>query len=321
MPPDQLRQLAQAFANCNQTLSHRGFVSLQGTPFSQSNGMVSLQNGDLPPWASGNQSGNGQAFSPGQYGFTYYGGNYYGEGGPSSTFNNFFSGGNTYNNAFNSTPVQLSVDNRSFEFPPVGGGYTSNWTTYQGDSNFFDFADRSEVNTNYFFGGPTFQVAGDSYFDNSQVQNLYSQTLTVQEVNAAELNGESLESDQADPAFAGPGGPPGAPGNPAAAGPAGAAGAAGPPGAAGLPFFLIAGGGAGGGGGININPPVDLRPLADALQRLLNARDALLRKNIRRIATEMIRKSCWELGDDCCITVKTPNPEPEATLPRNDCCP
>lgn len=314
LPQDQLRQLTQVFANCNQALSHRGTVDLQGAPFYQRNGALSQPfDGALPPWASGNLSGNGAPYSPGAGG-SYYGGNYYGVDGPASSFNLAFSPGNSYTFNFSGTEPGDFTGTGPVETPPGGGGYTSDWNTYFGDTNTFDFSDRSARNTNFYYGGPTFQVAGDSYFDNSITQNSYVTNQYVGNLDAPLINGIEARPDLGDPAGAGPGGAPGAPGNPAAAGPGGAAGPAGANGfglfgvpGQGVQNFFFFGGGFGGGA---VGPGVGGFPRP--IQPIFNIRGFTPREvrflidNILKRVRDLFDDLEATLEDDCSITLKLP---------------
>lgn len=330
LPPDQLRQLTQVFANCNQSLTHRGTVDLQGLPFYQRNGMLSqIYDGrNPPPWASGNRGGNGESFgggSPGNVagsGGSYYGGNYYGVDAGTSAVNLAYTAGSNYTFQFAGANPGDYQGGGPTVFPPAGGGYTSNWNTYYGDQNAWDFSDRSTRNTNFFYGGPTFQVAGDSYFDNSNIQNAYVTNQYAVSLNAQSLNGENAIGDRGDPAVAGPNGPPGGNGNPAAAGPGGvvAAGVGG-----GLiqqliqNFFFGGGfGGAAGGGGFGFGPPIRViqpqgpKPLTpwqeELLRRNREKNDRKRQEQQQEQKTkDLLRDVTATLEDDCSITLTIPD--------------
>jgi hypothetical protein len=308
LPPDQLRQLAQVFANCNQSLTHRGQIDLKGMPFYQQNGMLSqIYDGlNAPPWAAGSLAGNGQTFG----GSSYFGGNYYGVDGPASTFNLAYSPGNRIAFNFGSANPGSYEGGSPYVFPPIGGGYTSNWNTYQGDNNAWDFSDRSTRNQNFYYGGPSFQVAGDSYFDNSITQNSYATNQYVTNLTVDQVNGEAAVSDRGDPAIAGPGGAPGAPGNPEAALPAvGAAGGINPQV---IQNLLVLGGNVviGGGGGVG-GLLVQLFFQLPGGERQLNPRqEELLRRNRekaeRKLEAERLKGITAQLNDDCTITLTIP---------------
>lgn len=306
LPPDQLRQLTQVFANCNQSLTHRGQIDLKGMPFYQQNGMLSqIYDGlNAPPWAAGSLAGNGEAFG----GSSYFGGNYYGVDGPASAFNLAYSPGNNFAFNFSSANPGSYTDGGPYVFPPVGGGYTSNWNTYLGDNNAWDFSDRSERNQNFYYGGPTFQVAGDSYFDNTTTQNSYVTNHYVTNLTVEQVNGQPAKPDRGDPGDAGPGGAPGAPGNPEAAVPG--------QGAVGniinqqfIQNFFGGGGGGGPGRPGPIGPPG--LPGAPGQQRPLTPRELQFiiqnaMKFLRRMLPQLLEGVTAELQDDCSIELKLP---------------
>lgn len=231
MPADTARQLAQVFANCNQGITHRGNVNLQGTPFSQQNGVITAPNAaGLPPWALGNQAANGQSYPSGGL----YGGNYYGTDGPTSALQTAYRpGSSAWGNYVNSTTNPLVA-------PSGGGGYTSgDWITYTGDTNIFDVSPKITENINQYYGGPTFQVAGDTVYSNTVTNNSYVTNMYSTNVSADTMNGEPIKGDKGDPGVAGPAGAPAWPGSPGAAGPAGANGLNGKDGLNGAPGGVV----------------------------------------------------------------------------------
>jgi hypothetical protein len=216
------QQLAQAFGNCNQPLSHRAGVSLQRAGLATNAGVLRGPGGnpyDYTDGAFGFLAGNDPAtqFSP----WAFDRGNFYG----GDTFNTnaqfaFRSGDQflaTYPAAASNAFYNLS---QSFEFGPVSSVNNSPWFTRMGDVNTFDFSSRlGDIVNN--FAGPTFQVAGDSYFDNSVHNNMTAANQSVgnQEVEDAtiiNLTVENLEISSGDPAAGGVGadGAPGRPGDP-----------------------------------------------------------------------------------------------------------
>jgi hypothetical protein len=293
------RQMVQAFANCNQALTHRGSTSFSPQASSQMSGVLSpgqggygggvnnylfaggdfaggninqqvsygagdfylvSPTGDLrgnPLYTQYPRLGYGVSntaidFSSGGTSFanydggTYYGSpnqvyipggdptqqlppwsvsynNYYGSDAP-TTYNNYVAGTNIYNHYPELGATNFYDQTQMFEFGPVSSVYNSNWNTQLGDSNFFDFTTRQgDMVSNY--AGPTFQVAGDSWFDNSfhntqQVSNQYVTNQTVEETKTDNYNFITV----GDPGKAGPAGPPGKAGDPGMAGPAGAPG-------------------------------------------------------------------------------------------------
>jgi len=216
------QQLAQAFGNCNQPLSHRAGVSLQRAGLATNAGVLRGPGGnpyDYTDGAFGFLAGNDPAtqFSP----WAFDRGNFYG----GDTFNTnaqfaFRSGDQflaTYPDAASNAFYNLS---QSFEFGPISSVNNSPWFTRMGDINTFDFSSRlGDIVNN--FAGPTFQVAGDSYFDNSVHNNMTAanQSVANQEVEDAtiiNLTVENLEVTSGDPAAGGVGadGAPGRPGDP-----------------------------------------------------------------------------------------------------------
>jgi hypothetical protein len=220
------RQMVQAFANCNQSLTHRGAVTFQEPSLFQNQGVLQLQGGadqynfgrfggdpteTVSPWVLGNTNNQFTSY----YGTDNPGANYYNVSNLHLAYPEL--GGDSFYN-----------QSQTFEFGPVSSAYNSNWHTQLGDVNTFDFSTRQgDLVNNY--AGPSFQVAGDSYFDNSQhnSQNVTNQNVTNQTVDNSQITNLSVGPPGAagDPGLAGPGGAPGAPGNPGFAGPAGAPGA------------------------------------------------------------------------------------------------
>lgn len=222
MSNDSVRQLTQVFANCNQALDHRGFVDLNNQPLVQKNGAITNLSGNgLPPWATGGRIGNGNTYPFN----SLYGGNYYGTDGAGGTLQDTYrTGGDGVARWSNANPADYNGGG-PFVMPPPGGGYTSgDWITYMGDQNYFDLAPRVTETVNQYYGGPSFQVAGDSYYDNTVTNNSYVTNMTVNNITVQEINGNPVGGEQGDPGIAGPGGAPGGPGAPGAAGPAGANG-------------------------------------------------------------------------------------------------
>lgn len=249
MPADNARQLTQTLANCNQDLTHRGNVSFSATPLFQNNGMVTQRfNIDLPPWVVNN--------------------NYYGVDPPP----------NPWQDAYRPFGINYVNNEITYVAPPPGGGYVGgDWNTYLGDNNTFDLAPRITENVNQYYGGPTFQVAGDTVFNNTTVNNSYAGNVTTNNLVTNNLNGQRApKGDKGDPGLAGPAGAPGAAGNPGAAGPAGADGFAG---ANGLDGWNGLDGlnGRNGKDGFNGRPGRDavIVGLGDALGRILGRLSAL----------------------------------------------
>jgi hypothetical protein len=203
------RQMVQAFANCNQSLTHRGGVTFQEPSLFQNQGVLQLQGGadqynfgrfggdpteTVSPWVLGNTNNQFTSY----YGTDNPGANYYNVSNLHLAYPEL--GGDSFYN-----------QSQTFEFGPVSSAYNSNWHTQLGDVNTFDFSTRQgDLVSNY--AGPTFQVEGDSYFDNSQhnSQHVTNQEVINQTVDNSQITNLSV-------------GPPGAAGDPAAAGPAGRA--------------------------------------------------------------------------------------------------
>lgn len=223
---ESARQLTQVFANCNQALTHRGSVDLQNRPMYQKNGMVSSLGGDdLPPWATGNLAGSGETYPFGGPGGSFYGGNYYGTDAPSNSLSFAYRPGSSGWLPYINLDLANYTGSGPIVLPGPGGGYTGgDWITYLGDTNTFDVAPRITENISHYYGGPTFQVAGDTVYDNTVTNNSYVENFVSNYVTVEEINGQPVKGDVGNPGFTGPLGPPGTPGNPAAAGPAGANG-------------------------------------------------------------------------------------------------
>lgn len=240
---DTARQLAQAFGNCNQPLTHRAGVTLQRPGLTTSGGLVNGTGGNSYNYSDGGVGPTG-AFLPGNDLATQI--------SPWAVNPNNYYGGDTYNNSLNfayrSGDTFLSTypeaasnafynQEQSFNFGPVSTNINSPWFTRMGDINTFDFSSRlGDIVNSY--AGPTFQVAGDSHFDNSIHTN---QTVNNQTVNNQTVD-ESVVQHLTVRNITQLGGDPGPAGG---VGPAGPAGNAGDPGAgAGLgPGGVFFGGG------------------------------------------------------------------------------
>lgn len=270
MSNDGVRQLTQAFANCNQSLDHRGSVELTAAPFQQRNGVL-----ESTPWSNGAQPGG------------LYGSNYYGIDSPNPVGNSAYRPGSVNLAQWTNTDPANYSGTGPFVFPSPGGGYTSgDWITYLGDVNTFDVAPRISETINTYYGGPTFNVAGDSVFQNSYTTNNYTTNQTVQNLIVESVNGEPVKGDKGDPGAAGPAGVDGLagkPGDPGFAGPAGANGAAGAM-AGGNVFNIIFGGGGGAGGGIVVGGGggANIGPLANRVNQL-NQRQWLISRRLNEL--------------------------------------
>lgn len=314
MSEDSARQITQVFANCNQDLTHRGSVNLQNTPLYQKNGVLTQQSaGGIPPWGLGNQAGSGQTFPAGGM----YGGNYYGVDGTSNALQSAYRPGNSAWGPYANSSLNYYAGSDPFVSPSPGGGYTAgDWITYTGDTNTFDLAPRITETTNQYYGGPTFQVAGDSIFDNSVTNNSYVTNLITQNITVEQINGNPVMGDKGDPGIAGPGGADGRPGDPGAAGPGGVF----VPGVGGgvnnqvvnnqqfnNQFFFqfgnnggvaLPGGGVVGGGPAVAPEAVDLRPLGRRMTAL-EGELAALKNKLKNLGLSIT------ITDDCRIEVET----------------
>lgn len=84
------------------------------------------------------------------------------------------------------------------------GGHQPDWNSNNyGGSQFF-FPTNSYFNQNQFFGGPTMNVGGNSYFNNA-----YSTTFTTENINTNNITTININGEPAGP---GPSGPPGSAG-------------------------------------------------------------------------------------------------------------
>ena len=224
---DTAQQIAQAFGNCNQPLTHRAGVTLQRPGLTTSGGLVNGTGGNSYNYSDGGVGPTG-AFLPGNDLATQI--------SPWAVNQNNYYGGDTYNNSLNfayrSGDTFLSTypeaasnafynQDQSFNFGPNNTTINSPWFTRMGDINTFDFSSRlGDIVNSY--AGPTFQVAGDSHFDNSihNNQTVNNQTVnnqTVDESFVQNLTVENIFRRGGDPGPAGgvgPAGPPGAAGNP-----------------------------------------------------------------------------------------------------------
>jgi hypothetical protein len=217
-------QMAQAFGNCNQPLSHRAGVTLHRSALPQSGGVLNGPGGSGYSYADGAfgfTAGNDPAtqFSP----WAFNRGNYYGGDSFSNSLQFAFRSGDQFMAAYPDAAANAFYNlSQSFQFGPISTVNNSPWYTRMGDVNNFDFTTRLGDNINN-FAGPTFQVAGDSYYDNSYHNNqtVNNQTVNnefVEESNITNLNVQNIFKSGGDPGEAGPAGPPGGPGQPGRAG-------------------------------------------------------------------------------------------------------
>jgi len=228
---DTARQVAQAFGNCNQPLTHRGGVSLQRPGLTTSGGLVNGSGGNSYNYSDGGVGPTG-AFLPGNDLATQLSpwavnaSNYYGGDAYNNSLNFAYRSGDTFLSSYpeGASNAFYNLD-QSFNFGPVNTTINSPWYTRMGDVNSFDFSSRlGDIVNNY--AGPTFQVAGDSHFDNSvhSNQTVNNQTVnhqTIDESTVTNLTVENIIQAGGDPGpggGVGPAGPPGAPGQPGGGG-------------------------------------------------------------------------------------------------------
>ena len=152
MPNTSLRDMVQIFANCSQSLSHRGGTDLSPPAFPY------LKNGvNTKAPLSWNPNSPGYNLGP-----TNNNGYYNNEGGSpyydfsSGDYKPFFEGPSNYSDYSS----QSSTNNNSYSFP---------------------FA--QNIRSDNLYGGPTFNVAGDSYFDNSHADTYNGDTINTNNIN------------------------------------------------------------------------------------------------------------------------------------------
>lgn len=91
-----------------------------------------------------------------------------------------------------------------YEAPNIGGYTNGDWysTNYNGAQ--FSFPTSQEFAANSYYGGPTFNVGGNSFFDNTSAnnatyQNLTTNNVTAQNINATTINNAPLPSPYFSP--------------------------------------------------------------------------------------------------------------------------
>ena len=152
MPNTSLRDMVQIFANCSQSLSHRGGTDLSPPAFPYLKNGVNTKaplswNPNSPGYNLGPTNNNGYYNNEGDspyYDFS------------SRDYSPFFEGPSNYSD--NSS--QSSTNNNSYSFP---------------------FA--QNIRSDNLYGGPTFNVAGDSYFDNSHADTYNGDTINTNNIN------------------------------------------------------------------------------------------------------------------------------------------
>jgi len=83
-----------------------------------------------------------------------------------------------------------------YEAPNIGGYTNGNWYTTNYGGAQFSFPTNQEFAANSYYGGPTFNVGGNSFFDNTTAnnatyQNLTTNNITTQNINVTTINGGS----------------------------------------------------------------------------------------------------------------------------------
>lgn len=84
-----------------------------------------------------------------------------------------------------------------YEAPNIGGYTNGDWFSTNYDGSQFSFPTNQEFAANSYYGGPTFNVGGNSFFDNTYAnnatyQNLHSNNVTSQNVNLTSINNSPL---------------------------------------------------------------------------------------------------------------------------------
>ena len=152
MPNTSLRDMVQIFANCSQSLSHRGGTDLSPPAFPYLKNGVNTKaplswNPDSPGYNLGPSNNNG----------------YYNNVGGSPSYD--FSSG----------------DYSPFFEGPSNFSDNSSWNAINENSYSFPFA--QNIRSDNLYGGPTFNVAGDSYFDNSHADTYNGDTVNTNNIN------------------------------------------------------------------------------------------------------------------------------------------
>lgn len=101
-----------------------------------------------------------------------------------------------------------------FETPEVGGYTNGNWFTTNYGGNQFSFPTNQEFFANEYYGGPTFNVGGNSFFDNTYTNNVTSTNTTTQNLTTQYMNGFPVPTAPSSDPVGGEVGPPSAVGAP-----------------------------------------------------------------------------------------------------------
>lgn len=97
-----------------------------------------------------------------------------------------------------------------FEAPGIGSYSNGNWYSTNYDGGTFSFPLNQEFNANEYYGGPTFNVGGNSFFNNTFANNAQFNTTTTQELTTQVINGFPIPASPPGGAVGGPVPPPGA---------------------------------------------------------------------------------------------------------------
>jgi hypothetical protein len=91
-----------------------------------------------------------------------------------------------------------------YEAPNIGGYTNGDWysTNYQGAQ--FSFPTNQEFAANSYYGGPTFNVGGNSFFENTYADNATYQNLTSNNINAQNITLQQLNDHPLPPPFFSP---------------------------------------------------------------------------------------------------------------------
>jgi hypothetical protein len=105
-------------------------------------------------------------------------------------------------------------NNYYFETPEVGGYTNGSWFTSNYGGNQFSFPTNQEFFANEYYGGPTFNVGGNSFFDNTYTNNITSTNTTTQNLTTRYMNGFPIPASPPSEPVGGIVGPPSAVGAP-----------------------------------------------------------------------------------------------------------
>jgi hypothetical protein len=106
-------------------------------------------------------------------------------------------GGGMWNPQIYQNSFPQNTSQYYFEAPNIGGYTSGDWFSTNYDGAQFSFPTNQEFAANSYYGGPTFNVGGNSFFDNTYAdnatyQNLTSNTINSQNVNLTSINNTNL---------------------------------------------------------------------------------------------------------------------------------